>query len=51
MKTYHIKPEYLPKWGAETTEDTIITEDELRRLSLEWGTSIDELADQLEEIE
>lgn len=50
-EAYHIKPEYLSEWGAESTEETIITEGELRRLSVEWGISIDELVDQLEGIE
>jgi hypothetical protein len=47
MNTYHIKPEYLPLWGSECTEDTIVTEDELQRLADEWEKPLDELLDQL----
>ena len=45
--TYHIKPEYFSLWGEETTEETIITEDELLRLSHEWEKPVSELLDQL----
>jgi hypothetical protein len=51
MKTYHIKPDFLSEWGEECNEDTVITEDELRRLSEEWGIPVEELLDQLEEID
>ena len=45
--TYHIKSEYLSLWGDETTEDTIITGDELLRLSREWEKPVEELLEQL----
>ena len=51
MKTYHIMPEYLTLWGAETTEDTIIATEEIDRLAAEWGTPVEELMSQLIEIE
>ena len=51
MKTYKIKPEFLSAWGSDTTEETIITEAEIVRLSSEWGVSVDDLMEQLEEIE
>ena len=50
-KAYHVRPEYLHLWGSECTEETVIDERELRRLSGEWGISVDELAEQLEEIQ
>lgn len=50
-KSYHIRPEYLHLWGSECTEETVIDERELRRLSGEWGISVDELAEQLVEIQ
>ena len=47
MKTYHIKPEYLDLWGSECTEETIIDENEVERLSAEWGIPVEELLEQL----
>ena len=47
MKTYTIKPEFLSAWGSETTEDTIVTEAEIQRLSREWGVSVDDLMEQV----
>lgn len=49
-KTYKVKEEYWSKWGAEVNENTIITEDEVNRLSAEWGVSHEDLVEQLEEI-
>ena len=51
VKLYHVRPEYLHLWGSECTEETVIDERELRRLSGEWGISVDELAEQLVEIQ
>ncbi len=48
---YTIKPEFLSLWGEDSTEDTVITEGELQRLAQEWGTPINELRQQLEEID
>ncbi len=47
MKTYNIKPEFLSAWGNETTEDAIVTEAEIQRLSNEWGVSVDDLMEQV----
>lgn len=47
---YHIIPEYLSEWGDQTTEDTVVTFAEVVDLAREWGTTVDELLDQLEEI-
>lgn len=46
MKTYTIKPEFLSAWGSETTENNIVTESEIQRLSNEWGVSVDNLMEQ-----
>ena len=51
MKTYHIMPEYLTLWGEDTTEDTVITTEEIERLAAEWGKPVEELMDQLTENE
>lgn len=37
MKTYHIKPEYLDQWGEDATEETVLTEDDVRSISLGWS--------------
>ena len=47
---YHVKEEYLSLWGEDTTEDTVVTQDELERLADEWGKPVDELLEQLTEI-
>ena len=49
MKFFTIKPEYLTAWGEDCDEDTVITEDELSRLSEERGKPTDELLEQLNE--
>ena len=51
MKTYRIMPEYLTLWGEDTTEDTVITTEEIERLAAEWGKPVEELMDQLTENE
>lgn len=51
MKNYTIKPEYLSLWGDGTTEETVVTEDELHRLVQEWDKPEEELLEQLREIE
>ena len=50
MKKYHIKPDYLGQWGEDTTTETVVTLDEVERLSAEWEMPIEELLAQLEEI-
>ena len=47
MTIYTIKPEYLPLWGEDATDDTIITEAELHRLADEWEKPMDDLKEQL----
>lgn len=50
MKMYTIKPEYLPLWGEDADENTIITQDDVERLAADWETSVEELLEQLEEV-
>ena len=50
MKTYKVKEEFWSNWGTEVNENTIITEDEVNRLSAEWGVACEDLVEQLEEI-
>lgn len=49
MKTYKVKEEYWSNWGTEVDEDTIITEEEARRLSKEWCVAYEDLCEQLDE--
>ena len=51
---YKIKPEYLDLWeGGEqpSNPDRIITEDELKEFSKEWGKPVVELLEQLTPVE
>ena len=50
MKKYTIKPEYLPLWGEDADENTIITQDDIERFAADWEKPVEELLDQLEEI-
>jgi hypothetical protein len=50
MKTYTVKPKYLPLWGEDADENTIISQDDVERLATAWETSVEELLDQLEEV-
>ena len=45
--TYKVKPEYADLWGEDTTEDTVITEDDLEMIARGWDKTPDELMDQL----
>ena len=51
MKQYRVKPEYMDNWLAhgDSADEVIVTEAEIRRLAREWGTTVDELMDQVEE--
>ena len=50
MKKYIVKPEYLPLWGDDADENTIITQDDVERFAADWGVSFDGLMKQLEEV-
>lgn len=49
MKQYTIKPEYLPLWGEDADENTIITQDDIERFAADWEKPVEELLEQLEE--
>lgn len=53
-RKYHVLPEYQDSWygGIPTDEigDAIVSEDEIQRLAHEWGMTVDELLEQVEEI-
>lgn len=53
-RRYHVLPEYQDSWygGIPTAEigDAIVTETEIQRLAHEWGVTVDELMEQVEEI-
>ena len=53
-KTYHVLPEHQDAWygGLSTEEigDAIVTEFEIQRLAREWGRTMDELMEEVEEI-
>ena len=44
---YKVKPEYFSEWGEDVNEETVITEQELERLSREWDKPIEELISEL----
>jgi hypothetical protein len=48
MKQYRIKDDRRESWGDGW--ESVVTEDEVRRLANEWGVSFDDLLDDLEEI-
>lgn len=52
MKRYRIKPEFYDSWTNSPNYETasIVDADEIERLSREWGTPIDELMEQVDEI-
>lgn len=54
MKQYKVKPEYQDAWfgGLPTDEigDAIVSEDEINRLSREWGMPVEDLMEQVEEV-
>ena len=47
-KQYKVKEEFCDLWNA--SEDDIIIEDEVKRIALECGVSVEQLLEQLEEV-
>lgn len=45
---YWVKSDFADRWGIES--DILVTEDDIRMLSLEWGVPVDELKEQLVEL-
>lgn len=50
MKNYTIKSEYLPLWGEDADENTIVTQDDIERFAADWEKPAEELLEQLEEV-
>lgn len=52
VKNYKVKTEYLDSWLAhgDSADEVIVDEDEINRLAREWGVTVDELMEQVEEI-
>lgn len=53
QRSFHVLPEYQDAWygGLSTDEigDAIVSEEEIKRLAREWGATVDELMEQVEE--
>ena len=47
-RLYRILPEYYDEWGC-TSDTCVITESDMLRLCEEWGITVDEAMEQLEE--
>jgi hypothetical protein len=45
---YWVKEEFADRWGLEP--NILLTEDEIKRLSLEWDVPVTELKEQLTEL-
>ena len=45
--TYKIKNEYLSLWGDDATEDTVITDEDLKMIASGWEKTPEDLMDQL----
>ena len=52
-KLYRILPEFYDNWtdSADYEHDSIVTENEIKCLAAEWGVSVDDLMEQVEEID
>lgn len=51
MKQYRVKPEYMDNWLAhgDSADEVIVDENEINRLAREWGMSVEDLMEQVEE--
>lgn len=49
---YMVKPEYMDKWlvPGESADAIIHSKEYIHRLAREWGMTVDELLEQMEEI-
>lgn len=48
---YRIKKEFLGLWTVYDSQGDEVTFEEIKWLAKEWGKTIDELLDQVEEVE
>ena len=46
---YVVRPEYRDLWSSDIEWDGVVTEKEIVRLSREWGKTVEELMEQVEE--
>lgn len=47
MKTYRIKPEFIELWGPDASEETILTEDEIKTQAEYAEIPLDEIMNQV----
>lgn len=47
---YRILPEFYADWGVYDDDETIVDMEQIRWLSGEWGTPVEELMEQVEEV-
>lgn len=47
MQTYRIKPEFIELWGPDASEETILTEDEIKTQAEYAETPLDEIMNQV----
>lgn len=51
-KRFRILPEYVDQWtDSDRPEDWIVDLPEIQRLAAEWGLTVEQLLDEVEEIE
>ena len=51
QKKFRVLPEYHDQWTNEYIPELIVTEAEIERLAGEWGTDIETLMEQVEEVD
>ena len=49
-KKYLVWPEYRDLWSNDPKWDGTVDEKEIKRLASEWGKTVDELMEQVEEV-
>lgn len=49
MKKYTVLPEYRDLWSNDPEWDGTVDEKEIKRLASEWGKTVEELMEQVEE--
>lgn len=51
-KKFRILPEFVDEWtNSDNPEDWIVDLPEIQRLAFEWGLTVEQLLDEVEEIE
>ena len=51
MKEYRVRPVCLDNWLAhgDSADEVIVSKEEIERLAREWGMTVEELMEQVEE--